>query len=100
MVDATPGAVHFGPTWQTAVVVDPAGKPIAGARIFNANQAADDYVTSDDKGEFVFPMKNGSSFALQVYRKGYHVWSEPLRGWVVTIVLEPKVSTSPHTPKK
>jgi beta-lactamase regulating signal transducer with metallopeptidase domain len=82
------------------VVVDPAGKPIAGARIFNANQAADDYVTSDDKGEFVFPMKNGSRFALQVYRKGYHVWSEPLRGWVVTIVLEPKVSTSPHTPKK
>jgi hypothetical protein len=33
------------------VVVDPAGKPIAGARIFNANQAADDYVTSATHSE-------------------------------------------------
>jgi protocatechuate 3,4-dioxygenase beta subunit len=78
----------------SGVVVDPAGKPIAGARIFHTGDAPDDYLTSNDNGEFVFPGKGrGSMFTLRVFQKGYHVWGGmPRTGDVLNIALEPKVT--------
>jgi beta-lactamase regulating signal transducer with metallopeptidase domain len=84
----------------SGVVVDPAGKPIAGARIFHTGNPPDDYITSDDKGEFVFPGRGrGAMFTLCVFQKGYHVWGGmPTTGDVLNIVLEPKVTTSRLAP--
>jgi hypothetical protein len=85
----------------SGVVVDPSGKPIAGARIFHTGDAPDDYITSDDQGEFVFrPMGRGTSFTLRVFRPGFHVWGDmPRTGDVLKIVLEPKAATPRQSPQ-
>jgi hypothetical protein len=84
----------------SGVVVDPSGKPIAGARVFHTADVPDDYITTDDQGKFVFrPMGRGASFTLRVFQQGFHVWGgAPRSGDVLNIVLEPKATTS-TTPK-
>ncbi len=73
----------------SGVVVDPSGKLIAGARIFHTGDGPDNYITSDDNGEFVFrPMGRRVSFTLRVFREGFHVWGgSPRTGDLLHIVL-------------
>jgi protocatechuate 3,4-dioxygenase beta subunit len=76
----------------SGVVVDPAGKPIAGARIFHTGDPPGKFVTSKENGAFVFSgMASGSSFTLVACKQGYHAWAGgPHTGDVLRIVLEPK----------
>jgi beta-lactamase regulating signal transducer with metallopeptidase domain len=75
----------------SGVIVDPAGRPIAGARIFHTGHPPDKFVTSDAKGSFVFPEMGGGSFTLVACKQGYHAWTGgPQTGDVLRIVLEPK----------
>jgi hypothetical protein len=80
----------------SGVVVDSAGKPIGGARIFSPGDPPDKFVTSDKNGSFVLSrMPEGSTFGLFACKQGYHAWvGTPRTGDVLRIVLEPKVTTS------
>jgi hypothetical protein len=79
----------------SGVIVDPAGKPIAGARLFHTGHPPDKFVTSDANGAFVFSgMARGSSFTLVAGKRGYHSWGGfPHSGAVLRIVLEPKLAS-------
>jgi beta-lactamase regulating signal transducer with metallopeptidase domain len=76
----------------SGVIVDPAGEPIAGARIFHTGHPPDKFVTSDANGSFVFSgMGRGGSFSLVACKQGYHAWGGfPHSGAVLRIVLQPK----------
>ena len=72
----------------SGTVVDEAGNPVAGAKVFRHDGPL---VPTDDKGEFHIDTSKGTQFVMYAFAPGYHIWTgAPTSGDVLKIVMEPK----------
>jgi len=72
----------------TGAIVDDAGKPIAGAKVFREDGPI---VSANGQGEFRVETLKGTQFVMHAFAPGYHVWfGTPTSGDVLKVVLEPK----------
>lgn len=75
----------------TGVVVDDVGKPVAGAKVFDADGPI---VVTNDQGEFRVGCDQKAPVVMHAFLPGFHVWfGRPTAGDVLKIVLEKKPPT-------
>jgi hypothetical protein len=88
---STPGTRilnHASAADVTGTVVDSKGSAVADAQVFKGDGPI---VTTNERGEFRYPVEKGTQFVMYVFQPSYRVWfGAPTAGDDLKIVLERK----------